>query len=181
MTRRGLGLGMSFATTVLAVAPAWAQVETVTFGTTAAHVRFLGGTAISARLRSQVGIDQVEEPYENLHKQRINIRAKKDEAPNLKELVALLEGEIGFAPMTELRLEGKGRVLHRGGDLVLEIGGGPTLIVQSVDAPRGTPPENEELAVVAVLADPRSPEGVVLREGNRPQSRDPGRRPGRDR
>ena len=41
MTRWRLGLGMSVATAVLAAAPAGAQVETVTFGTTAAHVRFL--------------------------------------------------------------------------------------------------------------------------------------------
>jgi hypothetical protein len=41
MTIRDLGLGLSVATGVLAAAPVGAQVETVTFGTSAAHVRFL--------------------------------------------------------------------------------------------------------------------------------------------
>ncbi len=103
-----------------------------------------------------------------MHKQRIKIRAKKDEAPNLKELVALLESEVGFAPVTKVTLEGNGRVVDRGSDLVLDIGGGHTFIVQSVDAPGAAPPENEELAVVAVLADPRSPDRIVLREWKRP-------------
>jgi hypothetical protein len=34
-------MGICFATALLAAAPAGAQVETVTFGTTAKHVRFL--------------------------------------------------------------------------------------------------------------------------------------------
>jgi hypothetical protein len=41
MTRWRLGIAMSAATATLVAAPAGAQVETVTFATTAAQVRFL--------------------------------------------------------------------------------------------------------------------------------------------
>jgi hypothetical protein len=100
--------------------------------------------------------------------QRIKIRTKKDEAPDLKEIVALLETEVGLAPVTEVTIEGSGRVARGEGGLVLDLGGGRTFIVKSVDAPAGAPPENEELAIVAALADPRSPDHVVLREWKRP-------------
>jgi hypothetical protein len=78
--------------------------------------------------------------------------------------VALLESEVGFAPVSEVKLEGRGRLVRRSGDLVLDVGGRRNFIVQAVEAATGAPPENEDLAIVAVLADPRSPDRVVVRE-----------------
>lgn len=80
----------------------------------------------------------------------------------------MLESEVGFAPVTEVTIAATGRIARREGGLVLDVGGGRTFIVKSVDAPAGAPPENEELAIVAALADPRSPDRVVLREWKRP-------------
>ena len=80
---------------------------------------------------------------------------------------------MGFAPVTEVTIEGSGRISRREGSLVLDVGGGRSFTVQSVDAPGGAPPENAELAIVAALADPRSPERVVLREWKTPSKPGP--------
>ncbi len=59
---------------------------------------------------------------------------------------------------------GSGRVARREGSLVLDVGGGRSFTVQSEDAPGGAPPEDQDLAIVAALTDPRSPDRVVVRE-----------------
>jgi len=80
----------------------------------------------------------------------------------------LLESEVGFAPVTEVTLAGSGRIARREGGLVLDVGGGRSFTIQSMDPSAGVPPENEDLAIVAALADSRSPDRVILREWKRP-------------
>lgn len=78
--------------------------------------------------------------------------------------MGLLETEVGFAPVSEVKLEGSGRLMRRSGDLVLDVGGGRSFTVQAVEAAVAAPPEGQDLAIVAVLADPRSPDRVIVRE-----------------
>ena len=75
----------------------------------------------------------------------------------------MLESEVGFAPVTEVTIEGSGRISRREASLVLDVGG-RSFTVQSVDASGGAPPEDQDLAIVAALTDPRSPDRVVVRE-----------------
>jgi hypothetical protein len=78
--------------------------------------------------------------------------------------VALLETEVGFAPVSELTIEATGRLARRQGGLVLDMSGSRSFIVHSVDAPGEAPPEDEDLAIVASLAEPRSPDRIVVRQ-----------------
>ncbi|PYQ18554.1 MAG: hypothetical protein DMF81_24550 [Acidobacteria bacterium] len=64
---------------------------------------------------------------------------KKDEAPDLKEIVALLESEVGFTPVMEVTIAANGRIARREGGLVLDVGGGRTYTIRSVDPAAGAP------------------------------------------
>ena len=50
-------------------------------------------------LRSQDGIEDVENPYVNLKEGFIKVKAKKDKTIDLSRLVQLLEKEVGFEPL----------------------------------------------------------------------------------
>jgi hypothetical protein len=79
-------------------------------------------------------------------------------------LIDLLEQEVGFAPITEVKLELRGRLVRRDGALFLEVSGiGPTFRVEkSEGAP--SPPENRLIVVTAGLVDIRSVDRIVLAE-----------------
>jgi hypothetical protein len=76
---------------------------------------------VSALLRSQAGVGEVVEPYPNLHKGQIRLKPSNDKPFDLPELVRLLEKQAGFAPVTEVELELRGRVARRNGRLVIEV------------------------------------------------------------
>ena len=56
---------------------------------------------------------------------------KKDEAPDLKEIVALLESEVGFTPVMEVTIAANGRVTD-----VRVLGGHPLFTEAAVSAVR---------------------------------------------
>ena len=114
-------------------------------------------------LRSQDGIEDVENPYVNLKEGYIKVKAKKDKTIDLSRLVQLLEKEVGFEPLTQVTLEMRGQLARRDGKLWFQTSGtGQAFIVEKVEG-EGLP-EKETLAAVATLADPHSSDRIVLRQ-----------------
>jgi len=116
-------------------------------------------------LRSQDGIEEVEAPYEHLRKHlSLKVKTRKDKAPDVAALIDLLEQEVGFAPITEVKLELRGRLVRRDGALFLEESEtGPTFRVEKIEGDT-SPPENRLIAVTARLLDIRSVDRIVLAE-----------------
>ncbi len=118
-------------------------------------------------LRSQAGVEQVENPYENLRKGIIKVKAKKDKRIDLGQLVSLLEKEVGFEPITEVTLEMQGSLVQREGKVFFEVSEtGQTFMVEKAEGAGDVPPEKKPLAAVAVLADPHVADPIVLRQSN---------------
>ncbi len=118
-------------------------------------------------LRSQAGVEQVENPYENLQKGIIKVKAQKDKRIDLGQLVSLLEKEVGFEPVTEVMLEMQGNLVEREGKVFFEVSEtGQTFMVEKAEGARDVPPEKKPLAAVAVLADPHVADRIVLRQSN---------------
>jgi len=118
-------------------------------------------------LRSQVGVEDVEDAYGNLKEGLIRIKTASEKALDLSKLIELLESEVGFEPVTGVRLELTGQLVRRDGDIVLETSGGVArreFIVARIEVQGAPPPENEILAVVADMERPRSPDRVVVKE-----------------
>lgn len=116
-------------------------------------------------LRFQDGVEDVENAYGNLKQGLIKIKVRKDKAIDLGHLVKILEEEAGFEPITEVRLEMRGRLARRDGKLVFEtIGTGQRFTVAGTEGKESAPPEKELLAALATLEDPRAPERIRLRE-----------------
>lgn len=126
-------------------------------------------------LRSQDGVDTVEEAVPNLQKGLIKVKLSKEKPIDLGAIVKLLEKDVGFGPITEVGLELPGRLVRRGKGLVFETAGtGQTFAVKKVEAKGAAPPEGRLLTATATLADPRSPGRVVLRQwkvSEEPESR----------
>lgn len=116
-------------------------------------------------LRSQDGIEEVEAPYENLRKHlSLKVKTRKDKAPDVAALSGLLEQEVGFAPITEVQLELRGRLVRRDGARFLEVSEtGPTFRVEKIEGDT-SPPENRLIAVTARLLDIRAVDRIVLAE-----------------
>lgn len=95
----------------------------------------------------------------------IKIKASKDKAPNLPEIVELLEKEVGFAPIVEVGLELRGRLVRADGRLTFEATGtGQRFEVERVE-PQGTAlPEGQELELEGALVDVHSGERIVVRQ-----------------
>ena len=116
-------------------------------------------------LRSQDGVEDVENAYGNLKQGLIKIKVRKDKAIDLGRLVQLLEKEVGFEPVTEVRLEMRGRLARRDGKLIFETSGtGQSFTLAGAEGKEGAPPEKELLAALATLEDPRAPDRIRLRE-----------------
>lgn len=115
-------------------------------------------------LRSQDGVESVEEPYVNLKQGVIKIKTKKDKAVDLAKLVLVLEKEAGFEPVTAVTLELRGRLARREGKLFFEVSeSGQSFRVEKV-AGAGRPPENQLLEATATLAKPQSGDRIVLQQ-----------------
>jgi hypothetical protein len=116
-------------------------------------------------LRSQDGVEDVENAYGNLKQGLIKIKVRKDKAIDLGRLVQILEKEAGFEPITEVRIELRGRLARRDGKLVFETSGtGQTFTMAGAEGKDGAPPEKKLLAAFATLEDPRAPDRIRLRE-----------------
>ncbi len=126
-------------------------------------------------LRSQDGVDEIEDAYPNLRKGMIRITLSKEKPVDLGGIVKLLEEDVGFGPITEVSLELRGRLMRRGKGLVFEAAGtGQTFAVEKVEAEGAAPPEERLLTAIATLADPRSVGRVVLKQwkvSEEPESR----------
>jgi hypothetical protein len=107
----------------------------------------------------------VEDPSENLRKHlSLKVKARQDQAPDVAALIDLLEQEVGFAPITEVQLELRGRLVRRDGALFLEVSDiGPTFRVEKSTGD-ARPPENRLIVVTAGLVDIRSVDRIVLAE-----------------
>jgi hypothetical protein len=118
-------------------------------------------------LRSQAGVEWVENPYGNLQKGIIKVKAQKDKRIDLGQLVSLLEKEVGFEPVTEVTLEMQGNLVQREGKVFFEVSEtGQTFMVEKAEGAGDVPPEKKPLAAVAVLADPHVADRIVLRQSN---------------
>ena len=121
-------------------------------------------------LRSQDGVEEVDNPYGNLQKGVVQIKTAKGKPIDLARLVQLLEEQVGFEPITDVSLEVRGRLKKQNGALVFEVSeSGRIFTVAKVESKDGTPPEKELLAAVASLENPHSPDRIVLREWRRAQ------------
>lgn len=107
----------------------------------------------------------MEDPYEHLRKHlSLKVKTRKDKAPDVAALIGLLEQEVGFAPITEVKLELRGRLVRRDGALFLEESEtGPTFRVEKIEGDT-SPPENRLIAVTARLLDIRAVDRIVLAE-----------------
>ena len=115
-------------------------------------------------LRSQDGVENVEEPYVNLKQGLIKLKTRKDKTVDLAKLVQVLEKEIGFEPVTEVTLELRGRLAQRNGKLFFEVSeSGQTFQVQKVAGGSQRPPENQLLEAVATLVSPPS-DRIILQQ-----------------
>ncbi len=124
-------------------------------------------------LRSQAGVEQVENPYASLRKGIIKVKAQKDKRIDLGQLVSLLEKEVGFEPVTEVTLEMQGNLVQREGKDFFEVSEtGQTFMVEKAEGPLDVPPGKKLLAAVAVLADPHVADRIVLRQLNPPKTRE---------
>lgn len=116
-------------------------------------------------LRSQDGVDQVEDAAPNLQKGLIRVRLSKEKPVDVVAIVKLLEKDVGFGPITEVSLELPGRLVRRGKGLVLEVAGtGQAFAVKKVEAKGAVPPEDRPLTAIATLADTHSAGRVVLKQ-----------------
>jgi len=116
-------------------------------------------------LRSQAGVDEVENPYGNLKEGLIKVKAKKDVAVDLARLVEVLEKQIGFEPLTEVKVELTGRLEKQKGKLVLEANGtGQRFEVAATKTKSRLPAEQDLIAATATLKAPRSADRIVLWE-----------------
>ena len=115
-------------------------------------------------LRSQDGVDTVEDAYPNLRKGLIKVKLSKEKPVDLDAIVKLLEKDVGFGPITEVSLELSGRLVRRGKGLAFETAGTGQTFAVKVDAKGAVPPEGRLLTATATLADPRSPGRVVLKQ-----------------
>ena len=92
----------------------------------------------------------MEDAYGNLKQGLIKIKVRKDKAIDLGRLVQLLEKEAGFEPITEVRIEMRGRLARRDGKLVFEASGtGQSFTVAGAEGKDGAPPEKKLLAALA--------------------------------
>jgi len=116
-------------------------------------------------LRSQAGVEEVEDPYGNLRQHlSLKVKGRKDKAPDLAALIRLLEEEVGFSPITEVKLELRGRLVRRNGALLFEVSEtGPTFNVEKLEG-NANPPENRLIAVTGRLLDVRSGDRIVVTE-----------------
>jgi hypothetical protein len=115
-------------------------------------------------LRSQAGVDDVENPYGNLKQGVIKVKAKKDVPLDLAGLVEVLEKQIGFEPVTEVKLELTGRLEKQKGKLVLEANGTGQRFQVAATKTKGLPAEKDLIAATATLKAPRSADRIVLWE-----------------
>jgi hypothetical protein len=114
-------------------------------------------------LRSQAGVDEVESPYENLKQGLIKVKVKKDVAVDLAGLVEVLEKQIGFEPLTEVKVELTGRLEKQKGKLVLEANGtGQRFQVAATKFKGPLPAEKDVIVTTATLKGPRSADRIVL-------------------
>lgn len=116
-------------------------------------------------LRSQNGVEDVEDPYNNLRQGLLKIKARKDIPIDLAKLTQLLEEEVGFRPITEVRLELRGRLKRVNDNLLFQTTStDQTFTVDRVEGEATAPPENQLLSVVAPLVNPRSADRIVVQE-----------------
>ena len=107
----------------------------------------------------------MENPYGNLKQGVIKVMAKKDVAVDLAGLVEVLEKQIGFEPLTEVKVELTGRLKKHNGKLVLEANGtGQRLQVAETKIKGRLPAEKDLIAATATLKSPRSADRIVLWE-----------------
>lgn len=125
-------------------------------------------------LRSQGGVEEVEDPYGNLQKRLVKVRPRKDKRADLGLLVRLLEEEIGFAPVTEVTLELRGEFELRNGELVFKVSGTEQAFsVAWIEAAADSPPKNQFLTVGANLEKPATPDRIVVKEWKKTQASEP--------
>lgn len=116
-------------------------------------------------LRSQDGVEEVENPYVNLKKGLIKITARKNKPIDLARIVKLLEEEMGFEPVTEVALELRGRPVRRDGKLFFEVNESGQVFAISGDGPaEPLLTEGRLVTGVATVVDPQSPDRLVFRE-----------------
>jgi hypothetical protein len=114
----------------------------------------------------------VDDPYGNLQKGLIKVKTPKDKSVDLPRLIELLEKEVGFEPITEVTLELEGTLVRREGKLMFEASGTrQTFLVDEVQGQADAPPENKPLAVVASLADVRSPNRIRVKQWKLPDKK----------
>ncbi|MGH8248166.1 MAG: hypothetical protein ACREUU_17225 [Gammaproteobacteria bacterium] len=116
-------------------------------------------------LRSQAGVEEVDDVYGNLKQGFIRIRAAKDKRLDLARIVQVLEKEIGFEPVTEVTLEMRGRLAGHNGKLHFEVSETDQKFEvhrPPGNAARGT--DNQLVEATAILAKPRSPDRIVLQQ-----------------
>lgn len=127
-------------------------------------------------LRSQDGVEEVENPYGNLQKGLVHIKVAKGKSIDLARLVQVLEEQVGFEPITEVSLEVRGRLKKQNGALFFQVSEtGQTFTVAKVESKDGAPPEEELLAAVALLENPDSPDRIILRAWRRLHATEPQR------
>lgn len=116
-------------------------------------------------LRSQAGVEDVDDVYGNLKQGFIRIRSAKDKPLDLAHIVQVLEKEIGFEPVTEVSLEMRGRLAQRNGKLQFEVSeSGQKFEVHRSPRDAGRATDNQLVEVTASLANPRSPGRIVVRQ-----------------
>ena len=107
----------------------------------------------------------MENPYGNLKQGLIKVKANKDVAADLARLVEVLEKQIGFEPLTEVKLELTGRLEKRKGKLFFEANGtGQRFQVVATKVKGRLPAAQEMISATATLNAPRSADRIVLWE-----------------
>jgi len=116
-------------------------------------------------LRSQDGVENVENPYGNLKQGVIQIKVKKDKGIDLARLVKLLEKDVGFEPVTQVTLELRGRLMRRDGTLFFEASETrQTFQVHRAEGEGERPPEGQLLEAVAILEKPQTADRIILQQ-----------------
>jgi len=97
----------------------------------------------------------------NLHKAQITVTPSNDKPLDLPGLVRLLEGEAGFAPITEIEVGLRGRVTKRDGRRTLEVSKTGQTFEVSKKTEGQVPAEGQSIEARGMLEDVH--EGKQLR------------------
>ncbi len=115
----------------------------------------------------------MENPYGNLKQGLIRVKAKRDMPVDLARLVQLLEKEVGFEPITEVKLQLAGRLEEQSGKLVFETSGTGQRFVVTGSKAKGLPRRAKDLiTATATLKQPKSASHIVIWDWRKGEARD---------